>query len=374
MSSKAIVSVTNDLYTDQRVHKVCTFLVAQGYDVLLVGRKRKSSIELPAREYETHRMKLLFETGAKFYAFFNLRLFFFLLFRKADILVSNDLDTLLANHLARKFSRKTRLVYDSHEYFTEVPELTSRPKVQKIWLKIEEWIFPKLNDVYTVNGSIAEIYTKKYNKEIRVVRNISPLWIGKELQSKKDLGIPENVPLIILQGAGINVERGAEEAVEAMKSVDAVLMIVGDGDVVPDLKKYVASEGKSLSEKVLFFGKQPYDVMMNYTTYADIGLTLDKPNSLNYTLSLPNKVFDYMHTNTAVVATEIKEVANVIRTHKIGVVLDEFTVPNLAKVLNELIADRKRLDEFQANCAIAARTENWEKETEVLAKIYPKVD
>lgn len=374
MASRAIVSVTNDLYTDQRVHKVCTFLVAQGYDVLLVGRIRKSSVALPSRIYKTHRIKLLFETGAKFYAFFNLRLFFFLLFRKADVLVSNDLDTLLANYLATKFKRKTRLVYDSHEYFTEVPELTSRPKVQRIWLKIEEWIFPKLTDVYTVNESIAEIYSRKYNKNVRVVRNISPLWIGKELHSKKALGIPENVPLIILQGAGINVERGAEEAVEAMKSVDAVLMIVGDGDVVPNLKKYVASEGKLLAEKVLFFGKQPYDIMMNYTTHADIGLTLDKPNSLNYTLSLPNKIFDYMHTNTAVVATEIKEVAKVIRTHNIGVVLEEFTVQNLAKVLNELIANRKQLDEFKANCAIAAQTENWERETDVLAKIYPKID
>lgn len=374
MSSRAIVSVTNDLYTDQRVHKVCTFLVAQGYDVLLVGRKRKSSIDLPAREYKTHRMKLLFETGAKFYAFFNLRLFFFLLFRKADVLVSNDLDTLLANHLAKKFKRKTRLVYDSHEYFTEVPELTARPKVQKIWLRIEEWIFPKLKDVYTVNGSIAEIYSKKYDKDLRIVRNISPLWIGKETQSKKALGIPENVPLIILQGAGINVERGAEEAVEAMKSVDAVLMIVGDGDVVPDLKKHVAAQGNELSEKVLFFGKQPYDVMMNYTTHADIGLTLDKPNSLNYALSLPNKIFDYMHTNTAVVATEIKEVAKVIRTHNIGIVLDEFTIERLAETLNKLIKDQQKLDAFKANCAIAAKTENWEKETEILAEIYPKVD
>lgn len=374
MPAKAIVSVTNDLYTDQRVHKVCTFLVSQGYEVLLVGRKRKSSIDMPPRDYRTHRMKLLFETGAKFYAFFNLRLFFFLLFRKADVLVSNDLDTLLANRMAQKLKRKTRLVYDSHEYFTEVPELTSRPKVQRVWLRIEEMIFPKLKDVYTVNGSIAEIYSKKYNKNIRIVRNISPLWKGKELQSKKALGIPENVPLIILQGAGINVERGAEEAIEAMKSVDAVLMIVGDGDVVPALKKYVAEQGETLSKKVIFYGKKPYDVMMNYTTYADIGLTLDKPNSLNYVLSLPNKVFDYMHTNTAVVATEIKEVANVVRTHNIGVVVEEFTVENLARVLNDLIADRKRLDEFHANCAIAAKTENWEKETEVLAEIYPKVE
>ena len=374
MSARAIVSVTNDLYTDQRVHKVCTFLVAQGYDVLLVGRKRKSSVELPAREYNTHRMKLLFETGAKFYAFFNLRLFFFLLFRKADVLVSNDLDTLLANHMASKFKRKARLVYDSHEYFTEVPELTSRPKVRKVWLKIEEWIFPKLKDVITVNGSIADIYSEKYQKNVRIVRNISPLWTGKEIQSKKALGIPENVPLIILQGAGINVERGGEEAVEAMKSVDAVLMIVGDGDVVPDLKKYVENHSKELSEKVIFFGRKPYDVMMNYTTHADIGLTLDKPNSLNYALSLPNKIFDYMHTNTAVVATEIKEVAKVIRTHKIGIVLEKFTVDTLAKTLNDLIKDQAKLDEFKANCAIAATTENWEKETEVLAEIYRKVE
>lgn len=374
MSARAIVSVTNDLYTDQRVHKVCTFLVAQGYDVLLVGRKRKSSIYLPARAYRTHRMKLFFETGAKFYAFFNLRLFFFLLVRRADVLVSNDLDTLLANYMAKKFKRNTRLVYDSHEYFTEVPELTSRPKVQRVWLRIEKWIFPKLNDVYTVNTSIADIYSAKYSKNLHVVRNISPLWKGKELQSKQALGIPENIPLIILQGAGINVERGAEEAVEAMKTVNAVLMIVGDGDVVPDLKKYVEREGKPLTDKVIFYGKKPYDVMMNYTTYADIGLTLDKPNSLNYKLSLPNKVFDYMHTNTAVVATEIKEVANVVRTHKIGVVLADFTVDTLSNTLNELLADAPRLREYQANCARAAQTENWEKETEILAEIYPKVD
>lgn len=370
-SKCAIVSVTNDLYTDNRVNKVCLFLVNQGYEVTLVGRTRKSSVELSQRPYKTVRMKLLFETGAKFYAAYNLRLFLFLVFRKADILVANDLDTLLANYLAKKLKRSAELVYDSHEYFTEVPELTSRPKVQKIWLNIERFIFPKLKKCYTVNSSIAEIYHGLYGKELKVVRNISPLWKSDNIADKKTLGIPENKPLIILQGAGINIDRGAEEAVEAMQKIDAVLMIVGDGDVVPELKKRVNQ--LNLAEKVIFYGKKPYNEMMNYTTHADIGLTLDKPTNLNYKLSLPNKVFDYMHASTAVISSEIKEVANVVRTHNIGIVLKEVTSKCIAETINSLLENKEELDLLKANCKIAAQTENWENETKVLNEIYPKV-
>lgn len=365
---KAVVSVTNDLYTDQRVHKVCTYLHENGYDVLLIGRQRKSSVPLPPRNYATKRMKLLFEKGAAFYAFFNLRLFFVLLFTRCDVLVSNDLDTLLANYMARKFKRKCTLVYDSHEYFTEVPELINRPKVQKIWLRIERWIFPKLTHIYTVNASIAGIYNKLYDKELQVVRNISPRWTPEHLTPKKELGIPENTPLIILQGAGINVDRGAEEAVEAMQHVDAVLMIVGDGDVVPQLKERVRSLG--LSEKVLFFGRRPYMEMMQFTHHADIGLTLDKATNPNYRFSLPNKVFDYMHAGTVVVATDIREVANVVNTHSIGVVLKEFTVASLTEALNQLLSNPEQLQTFKNNCETAALVENWEHETRVLQSIY----
>ena len=370
-TKKAIVSVTNDLYTDQRVNKVCVFLMDQGYDVLLVGRIRKSSVPLLERPYQTKRMRLLFETGPLFYASFSIRLFLFLLFRKADVLVSNDLDTLLPNYLAQKFKRKARLVYDSHEYFTEVPELINRPKVQKFWLRIERKIFPRLKSVYTVNESIAAIYSNLYSKEIKVVRNISPLWSAINLQTKQELGIPENSHLIILQGAGINIDRGAEEAVEAMCQIDAVLLIVGDGDVVEILKRKVKK--LELTKKVLFFGKKPYHVMMNFTHFADIGLTLDKPSNLNYKLSLPNKVFDYMHTYTAVVATNIKEVAQVVTKNEIGTIVMDFTVDNLAESINSILNDQQLLAQYKENCKAAALIENWERETKILQEIYPKV-
>ena len=100
-SKKIIVSVTNDLSMDQRVEKVCATLFKNGFEVTLVGRKFKNSYSLN-REYKTKRFSLLFNNGFLFYAEFNIRLFFYLLFSKKDILLANDLDTLLPNYLTSK--------------------------------------------------------------------------------------------------------------------------------------------------------------------------------------------------------------------------------------------------------------------------------
>ncbi|MEN9401116.1 MAG: hypothetical protein RL632_2219 [Bacteroidota bacterium] len=373
MGNRAFVSVTNDLYTDNRVNKICLFLMEQGYQVTLIGRVKSDSSRLNDRPYATKRFKLLWEKGPKFYAAYNLRLFFFLLFRRADLLVANDLDTLVANYLASKFKFKTKLVYDSHEYFTQVPELIHRPKTQKIWERIEGFIFPRLQTVYTVNQSIADIYTQKYKMNVRVVRNISPTWNPERIPSRKELGLPEHTFLVILQGAGINVDRGAEEAVEAMKLLtDVILLIVGSGDVIDTLKEMVQKH--NLQDKVLFFGKRPYAEMMAFTTYADLGLTLDKPTSDNYRYSLPNKVFDYIHAETPIIGTNLVEVAHVITTHHVGTVINELTPETLASAIRHYQEHPDLLQTQKANCRVAAASENWENEREVLKQIYPSVE
>jgi glycosyltransferase involved in cell wall biosynthesis len=370
---KAIVSVTNDLFTDQRVDKVCLFLEKQGYLVTLVGRKRKNSIELTNRSYKTKRFNLIVDKGALFYAEYNFRLFWFLFFKKADLLVSNDLDTLLANYAASKFKPFSELVYDSHEYFTEVPELIHRKKIKQIWEGIEAWIFPKLKRIYTVNDSIAKLYSKKYKKEIKVVRNISNTWIPTNLKSKKELGLPEDKKIIIIQGAGINIDRGAEEAVESMKNIqNAVLIIVGDGDVVSQLKIYVSDN--QLDSKVLFFDKRPYLEMMNYTFYADLGLTLDKPTNINYRFSLPNKVFDYIHAETPILSTDLVEIASILKKYDVGEIISDFTPSNLALQITSLLENEERLSELKHNCIKAKETLNWETETEILKEIYPAIE
>ena len=364
-----IVSVTNDLYTDQRVHKVCSTLHENGYDVLLVGRLLPDSKALEKRKYRTHRMPLVFKKGALFYAWFNIRLFFFLLFRKADVLLSNDLDTLLANFLIARLKRSD-LVYDSHELYTEVPELTSRPKVRQVWLSIEEYIFPRLKNVYTVNESIASIYKNKYNVDAGVVRNVSPRWEPNSIRSKSALGLPENLKLIILQGSGINVDRGAEEAVEAMQYVKgALLLIVGSGDVIPSLK--VKVKEMNLDQKVRFVDRVPYSEMMNYTFFADIGLTLDKDTNPNYKFSLPNKVFDYIQTQTPILSSPIAEIERIIKKHDVGVILDSHSAEKIAEYLNKVLTNEEELKRLKNNCITAAESECWEKEKEILLTYFP---
>lgn len=366
-----IVSVINDLNTDQRVHKVCSFIESQGYDVLLVGRTLKSSQKMEYRSYRTKRFRMFYEKGALFYAWFNFRLFWFLLFHSSHILVANDLDTLLPNYLVSKLKRK-KLVYDSHEYFTEVPELISRPKVKAVWERIERFIFPKLTFVSTVNQSIAEKYREKYGVTLKVVRNVSPLWNPSHIRSKQELGIPEGKHILIMQGAGLNVDRGVEEAIRMMPFLEnAVLIIVGNGDIIPEMKKLV--EREKWQDRVLFFGKRPYAELLQFTQQADLGLSFDQPTNPNYLFSLPNKIFDYIHTSTPVICSDLVEVSKLVKSYNVGEIVTDFEPQHLARQIQTVLNNTELRELWKNNCKIAASKENWDVEVRQLNAFYPKV-
>ena len=369
---RAIVSVINDLSTDQRVHKVCNTLQHLGFEVTLVGRKQQLSLPLAKRNYTTKRMFLLFEKGPIFYAEYHLRLFFYLLFHKADVLVSNDLDTLLPNYLISKL-KTSNLVYDTHELFCEVPELQANPTKKKIWKRIETRIFPKLKHVFTVNDSIAKIYKDEYKVEVKVIRNV-PLLANQTnvvKASKQELGIPNDKKVIVLQGAGINMDRGAEEAVQAMQYVnDTILLIIGTGDVISVLKQMVT--GLRLDSKVKFVGKVPLEKLMQYTQHADIGLTLDKDTNINYRYSLPNKLFDYIHAGVPVLASDLVEVKKIIQQYKIGDCIENHTPQHIADKLNSMLNDEVRLQIWKKNAKIAAIQLNWDNEELKLVEIYKR--
>jgi len=177
---KVFLSVTNDVITDQRVHRIAVTLCEFGYDVEVVGRDLGVKFNFNQRPYKIKLLKLPFRKGFLFYAFYNLSLFFYLLFKKANILVSNDLDTLPANYLVSHI-RGITLVFDSHEYFPEVPELIDRKFVKNFWIFIEKIFVKRVKYCYIVCDSIDNLYKNKYNAHFEV---IGICHFGKQ---KKDL-------------------------------------------------------------------------------------------------------------------------------------------------------------------------------------------
>lgn len=374
MAQRIIISVTSDLTTDQRVNRSSTTLKQAGFRTIVIGRVLKTSAELPPRRYRTIRFRLWFSKGPLFYAAYNIRLFWFLLWHHADILYSNDLDTLLPNYLISKIKR-IPLIYDSHEYFTGVPELENRKFVQKIWKKIESFIIPKLKFAITVNQSIADLYKSEYGTEFSIIRNVPEVslpFLEDPKELRRQFNLPTDKKIIILQGAGINIQRGAEEAVDAMKFLpNCILLIVGSGDVIPELKNQVVK--KQLTQQVIFVDKQPLSILRKYTHASDIGLSLDKDTNLNYRFSLPNKIFDYIQAEIPILASNLPEVKNIISTYGVGRISDDHDPQNIAKILNEMLNDTDQQIIWKQNLIKAAKELNWEKEQEKLLKIIKKV-
>jgi len=364
---RAIVTVTNDLSTDNRVNRTCAVLRELGYDVLLVGRFLPGSAPLH-RPYGTKRIRLLFHKGALFYAEYNLRLLLLLLFSRSSLIVANDLDTLLASFVAARLRGKP-LVYDSHEYFTEVPELLERPRVRSVWLAIERWIFPKLERVITVNVSIAKAYQERYGKRLTVVRNIPmPQDLGP-LPSRAEMDLPADRFILIMQGSGINVQRGAEEAVLAMKELPTcLLLLVGGGDAWPTLERMVNEN--ALQDRVRMLPRMPYERMMQYTRNADLGLSLDKDTNLNYRFSLPNKLFDYFRASVPVLVTDLPEVAGIVRQYDAGIVLQRPDPALIVRAVQELQADPTKAAALRQNATFAAAALDGQHEVETLKAVF----
>jgi len=372
--NRIILSVTNDLVTDQRVNKVALTLAKIGYDVTIVGRKLKNSLDINNRSYKTKRFKLLFNKKWMFYAEYNLRLFFYLLFKKFDILVSNDLDSLLSNYCISVIRNK-KLVYDSHEYFTEVPELINRNFQKKIWLSIERFILPKIKYSYTVCKSIANDYYKKYGVKMEVIRNV-PLRKTATNSSekistlKKELCI-EDKKIIIYQGS-LNIGRGIEQVINAMKFIDnTIFLIIGDGDIAKKLVHLTKQKG--LEKKIIFLGKIPFDKLNDYTGLADIGISLEQNLGLNYYYSLPNKIFDYINAGVPILASDLPEIANIVKKYEIGEIIKDFSPDIIADAINSMLNDEHKISEWEKKLKYAAEELCWEKEEIKLIDFYNKI-
>ncbi len=368
LNKKIIVSVISDVVTDQRVQKECATLYNMGYDVLVIGRRSKYMFLLDELPYKVVRFSNLFRSGPFMYLFFNLQVFCYLLFKKVDILWANDLDTLLPNFIISKL-KNIKLVYDSHEYFTmSVYKMSSR----KVWERLERFLFPKLKNVITVNNSIKNIYEKKYNVPVLVLKNVP----YKELTAATNPGalFPPNKKILIMQGAGLNENRGAEEAVLMMQFLprEFNLYFIGRGTILHTLKQMV-SELK-LQQQVKFVDVLPYNEMMEYTRQSFLGLIFEKIDyNEEHMFALPNRFFDYMKAGIPVLTSKAIEIKIIVEKYNTGAFINNFSPQHIAEQVLQIYKDEERYKLWKHNTAAVINEFCWENEALKLKKFMENI-
>jgi glycosyltransferase involved in cell wall biosynthesis len=360
-----ILTVTNDLTYDQRMQRICSTLANQKYDVTLAGRESAGSQPLFEQVFNQKRLYCFCQKGFLFYAEYNFRLFFWLLFQKFDIICAIDLDTILPCYFVSVLRKKKR-VYDAHELFTEQKEIVSRAAVHKFWLTIEKFTVPKFKFGYTVNHFISGELKRRYNVDYAVIRNLSKL---QKLYFSSSAEAP-NEKFIIYQGA-VNEGRSFETLIPAMQKVPATLKIYGKGNFFNEVKQLIHTY--RVEEKVELMGFVRPHELKQITPTAYIAVTLFEQTGLNQYYSLSNRFFDYIMAQVPQVCVNYPEYKTINDKYNVALMIDDTKEETIGAALNKLLQNEQLYEQLRKNCVIAREELNWENEEKKLVEFYKRI-
>lgn len=355
---RIVCTVINDLVHDQRMQRICSSLAKAGFEVLLVGRVLPASKPLATTTFQQKRLSCFFNKGKLFYIEYNLRLFFFLIFQRVDILAPVDADTLVPSFLVSRI-RSKKIVFDAHEYFSEVPEVARRKMVQRVWQWVERTFYPKVKTKYTVSETLAAEMGYRYGTTFSTIRNV-PVW------QEQDSEVAASEKFILYQGA-LNEGRALEELIAAMPKLPLKLKLAGEGDLSTALREQVKQ--LHLQDKVEFLGYVNPQELKQLTQQAFLGYNLLHHAGQSYYYSLSNKFFDYMHAAVPSLNPPFPEYKAILNHYATGVVC-EAKIEAIAACITQLLDDAAFYATLRQQCLQARQVYNWQHEEKALIQLY----
>ena len=367
--------VFNPFTNDSRVLKESMSLKNNGFDIEIIAH---GDDNLPNEEYKKDlKIKRFSYLNRKKTKSKIKKLFIYMHWAKevinycknTDIIHCNDLNTLPIGVIIKKFFNKNvKIVYDAHEYETEINGISG---IQKKLVKILERSLIKYADkVITVSDSIANEYVRLYNIEKpKLVLNTPPY---KEIEKKdlfrEKLGIGKNKTIFLYQG-GLSSGRGIEILLETFKNINnknAVIVFMGYGPLEEEVKK--ASEKY---ENIYFHPAVNPEILLNYTSSADFGILFYENNCLNHYYCSPNKMFEYLMAEIPVIVSNLYEMKRLVEEYKVGVVAKENSPEGLREAIEE--AMKLNREEIRKNIEKVKKIFNWENQEKVLLEVYKEL-
>jgi len=350
-------AVTSDMVTDQRMQKIFTYFENNGLHTLLIGHNKSQSQTVGDYSFDQKRITTFFNKGPIFYLEYNIRLILILMTLKVRNLYAADLDTLLAVGLVGKLKRSP-YIFDSHELFTEVPELEGRFIKKRIWLLIGRLFIKGAKKRITVGKTIATNLSEKYKAEFQIIKNYPTL---KALDVQKN----NNSKIILYQGK-LNQGRGISQMIEAMDHLpdELHLWIIGDGDLYEDLKQTASLS--SSKKRIIFKGELKPSELHSITQKAWLGLNLLDTKSKSYYLSAANKVYDYIMAGIPFLTMNFPEYRTLNESYDISYLIDSLDASEIVMAIKDILDNESNHAIKKQKCQSVRNELNWESESQKL--------
>lgn len=360
---RIILAVTTDLNYDQRMMRICMSLHTAGYEVLIVGIEKPNSKPLTPQPYQQQRLSVYVNAGKLFYLIYWVKLFFFLLFQRADALVAIDLDAILPIYWVSRI-RGIKRVHDAHEIFTEMQEVNQRPFIKKLWEWIGNYTVPKFKKGYTIGDGYVDFFKQKYGVHYFTVRNATVL---------RPFTIPTQKEKVIYYQGAVNVGRAFEKLIPAMQYVNAPLIIAGNGNFAKETEMLI--QQYQLEDKVKMLGFIPPAQLKEYTAKAYIGITLfdAENNGMSNQLSLANRYFDYMHHGVPQICCDFSEYHTINEQWELAYLVKDLNPTSIAAGLNKMLEDESYYQSLSDNAMKARSIHCWQNEEIKLLAFYKKL-
>lgn len=281
---------------------------------------------------------------------------------------AHDFNTLpIAWFCRRKFAGK--LVYDSHELYTEMNGL---PKLESWWSSIlEKILIQKCDRVITVCNAIGEELQQRYQIEKPIVLLNCPQQIKfpKTTNYIRDyLHLDSKTPIILYQG-GFSTNRGLPNLISASKHFKhGKLVLLGWGKIEEELKQLVAES--NLEEIVYFLPAVPQEELLEWTGSANLGIIPYQAVTLNNYYTCPNKLFEYIQAGIPIAGSAFPEITNILNTYNIGVTFDPENPLAIAEAVNTILNNSYQYEIMCKNLVQARQILNWQNQEKKLVQIY----
>ncbi len=299
----------------------------------------------------------------------------------ADVWHAHDFTGLLA--LAGRLPAHVPLVYDSHELFADTGSAARLPRLARaILVREERRLLRRADAVITVNPGLATVLAARY-PPVRpiVVRNCPPLadpgpWPSDRLRNAA--GISPDAVVVLFHGA-ITADRGIEQVAAVLERAafsTVHLVLLGYGE------RRDAWRGREhagpLAGRLHVLDAVPPDDLVSTISTADVAAVLQQPSDLNLRLSTPNKLFEAIAAGVPVLASDLPEIARVVRgdpTGPLGELCDPRNEDAIAAALGRLLGLRPDAGSaLRARCLTAARERlNWDREVTALLHEYARL-